>query len=248
MDFAGKTAVVTGAASGACKATALAFGQAGANVALFDIDEEGAQKVADQIDSTGATVMVRKVDMAKPDQVRAALQDVNARFGRLDAVANVAAIYPRATVPEVTEDFWDLVHDIDLRGVFFCCQEAMRIMVAQGSGAIVNVASSVVWRPLEGHVAYAAAKGGLVAMSRILAIECARKGVRVNMVAPGHIAGGRQIQGALAEKGLSISTEVGRSVTPEEIASSILFLCSDAASGVNGAIVNVSMGNYMPAG
>src|SRR5262249_10532877 len=123
MDFAGRTVIVTGAASGAGKVTALAFGDAGASVALLDLDDEGAAAVADQIDGNGERAIVWKVDMAIAADVRAAVRGVHERFGRLHAVANVAGIYPKATVPEITEEFWDVIQDIDLRGVFFCCQE-----------------------------------------------------------------------------------------------------------------------------
>ena len=181
MDFSGSTAVVTGAASGIGKATALAFGKAGANVALLDLDASGAAEVAEQIDPTRQRAMVCEVDMAQPAAVRAALRAVNDRFGRLDAVANVAAIYPIVKALDVTEDFWDRILSIDLRGVFFCCQEALGLMVAQGSGAVVNVASGAAFRPVDGQAAYTAAKAGLVGMSRVLALEYARKGVRVNV-------------------------------------------------------------------
>jgi NAD(P)-dependent dehydrogenase (short-subunit alcohol dehydrogenase family) len=132
------------------------------------------------------------------------------RFGRLDAVANVAAIYPIAKVADVTEQFWDRIQSIDLRGVFFCCQEALRIMAAQGSGAIVNVASGAAFRAVEGQVAYSAAKAGLVGMSRVLAFEFARKGVRVNIVAPGHTLS----EGALATVSRERIEEMAATLVP----------------------------------
>jgi len=248
MDFSGMTAVVTGAASGMGKQTALGFGKAGANVALLDLDDDGARQVAREIDSTGVRAIVWKVDMADTSQVRATLQAAHARFGRLDAVANVAAIYPTAKIADVTEEFWDRIHSIDLRGVFFCCQEALRIMAAQGSGAIVNVASGAAFRAVEGQVAYSAAKAGLVGMSRVLAFEFARKGVRVNVVAPGHTLS----EGVLATvsreriEEMAATLVPGRFMTPEEPANAIIWLCSGAASGINGAIINVNGGNYMP--
>jgi NAD(P)-dependent dehydrogenase (short-subunit alcohol dehydrogenase family) len=248
MDFAGRTVVVTGAASGAGKVTALAFGDAGASVALLDVDDEGAAAVADQIDGNGERAVVWKVDMAIATDVRAAVRGVHERFGRLDAVANVAGIYPKATVPEITEEFWDLIQDIDLRGVFFCCQEAMGIMIAQGHGAIVNVSSAAAFFGLAGHAAYSAAKAGMVGMSRVLALEGARAGVRVNVIAPGQISGGAPVEemSELQRQGFAIATAVARPVTPQEIARSIMWLCSDAASGINGATLAVANGNYMP--
>src|SRR5262245_18313819 len=188
MAFAGKTAVVTGAASGIGRSTALGFGKADAKVALFDLDADSAHRVADEIARSGAQAMVCRVDVANPSTVREALDAVRARFDSLDALANVAAIYPRAPVLEISEDFWDQTLSINLRGVFFCCQEAIRIMVAQGSGAIVNVASGAAFRAIEGLAAYSASKAGLVGMTRVLALEFVRNGVRANVVAPGHTA------------------------------------------------------------
>ncbi len=250
MDFSGSTAVVTGAASGIGKATALAFGKAGANVALLDLDTRGATEVAKQIDPTRQRAMVCEVDMAQPAAVRAALRAVNDRFGRLDAVANVAAIYPIVKALDVTEDFWDRILSIDLRGVFFCCQEALRLMVAQGSGAVVNVASGAAFRPVDGQAAYTAAKAGLVGMSRVLALEHARQGVRVNVVAPGHTSTEGSVALATKEQieTMADSLVPGRFMTPEEPANAIVWLCSTAASGVNGAIINVNGGNHMPQG
>lgn len=250
MDFSGSTAVVTGAASGIGKATALAFGKAGANVALLDLDAHGGAEVASQIDTTGVRAMVCEVDMAQPAAVRGALQAVNDRFGRLDAVANVAAIYPVAKAVDVTEEFWDRVLSIDLRGVFFCCQEAIRLMVAQGSGAVVNVASGAAFRPVDGQAAYTAAKAGLVGMSRVLALEHARQGVRVNVVAPGHTSTEGSVALATKEQIVTMADTLvpGRFMTPDEPANAIVWLCSRAASGVNGAIINVNGGNHMPQG
>jgi NAD(P)-dependent dehydrogenase (short-subunit alcohol dehydrogenase family) len=250
LDLSGRTAVVTGGASGIGKATALRFGRAGADVALLDIDVEGASQVAHQIDPTGSRTIVCQVDMAQPAAVRTALGAVDERFGRLDAVANVAAIYPRAKAQDVTQELWDRILSIDLRGVFFCCQEAIRIMCERGGGVIVNVASGAAFRPVDGQAAYSAAKAGLVGMSRVLALEYARQGIRVNVVAPGH---------TLTEGSVAFTTEdqinamaetlvPGRFMTPAEPANAIVWLCSSWASGLNGAIVNVNGGNHMPQG
>ena len=169
---------MTGAASGIGKATALAFGKAGANVALLDLDARGGAEVASQIDPTGERADGVRSRHGSTSSGASGLRAVNDRFGRLDAVANVAAIYPIAKALDVTEDFWDRILSIDLRGVFFCCQEAIRLMVAQGSGAVVNVASGAAFRPVDGQAAYTAAKAGLVGMTRVMALEHARLGVR----------------------------------------------------------------------
>jgi NAD(P)-dependent dehydrogenase (short-subunit alcohol dehydrogenase family) len=160
----------------------------------------------------------------------------------------VAAIYPRASVLEMTEDFWDKTLSINLRGAFFCCQAAIRIMVAQGSGAIVNVASGAAFRAIEGLAAYSASKAGLVGMTRVLALEFARNGVRANVVAPGHTASETYLASVPATRVDAIAESLvpGRFMDPEESANAIIWLCSDEASGVNGTIINVNGGNYMP--
>ena len=132
MGLSGKTAVVTGAASGMGRATAIGLGTERANVALFDVDDNGATRVTKEIDAAGVETMVYKVDLSKPAEIRSALAAVNQRFGRLDVVANVAGIYPHSKVPDVTEEFWDHLLSVNLRGVFFCCQEALRITGAAG--------------------------------------------------------------------------------------------------------------------
>jgi NAD(P)-dependent dehydrogenase (short-subunit alcohol dehydrogenase family) len=246
MEFAGATAVVTGAASGIGRATAVAFGKEGANVALLDIDEDGARRIAQQIDETGERTAVHRVDMADVDAVRSVLHDVDDRFGGIDALANVAAIFPHASVDDTTEELWDHVVSIGLRGVFFCCQEALRIMVPRGQGAIVNVSSSIAFSPRPNLVAYAAAKGGVVAMSRVLALEHARSGVRINVVAPGPTFSEKTPARMPQWEEFAADLVPGRWIDPEEQANAVVWLCSDAASGCNGAIINVTGGVYMP--
>ena len=248
MNLEGTTAAVTGAASGIGRATAIGFAAGGANVALLDVDADGACGLADEIDPSGARALACPVDVADPAAVSAAFDATRERFGSLDALANVAAIYPRAQVLDVTEELWDRVMSINLRGLFFCCQAAIRIMRPQGRGAIVNVASGAAFRALEAQATYSASKAGVVGLSRVLALECARSGVRVNVVAPGHTLTDNTIAAIGPERfdQMAESLVPGRFLTPEEPANAIVWLCSDDASGINGAIVNVNGGNYMP--
>ena len=160
----------------------------------------------------------------------------------------MAAIYPRAGVLDATEEHWDKVMDLNVRGVFFTSQAAMKVMTEQKSGAIVNIASGAAFRPLENMVAYCTAKAGLLGMSRVLALEGASHGVRVNTVAPGHTASETILTYNTRETLDEMAQELvsKRWLEPEEIAQGVVFLSSDAASGINGAILNINGGNFMP--
>ena len=248
MDMTGKIAAVTGAASGIGKRAALLYAEHGAKVALIDINEDGAAQVARRIEDTGGEAKAFAADLSKPDDARRVIADITAHFGRLDALANVAAIYPRAGVLDATEEHWDKVMDLNVRGVFFTSQAAMKVMTEQKSGAIVNIASGAAFRPLENMVAYCTAKAGLLGMSRVLALEGAPHGVRVNTVAPGHTASETILTYNTRETLNEMAQELvsKRWLEPEEIAQGIVFLSSDAASGINGAILNINGGNFMP--
>ena len=248
MDMTGKIAAVTGAASGIGKRAALLYAEHGAKVAPIDINGEGAAQVARQIEDSGGEAKAFAADLSKPDDARRVIADIAAHFGRVDALANVAAIYPRAGVLDATEEHWDKVMDLNVRGVFFTSQAAMKVMTEQKGGAIVNIASGAAFRPLENMVAYCTAKAGLLGMSRVLALEGAPHGVRVNTVAPGHTASETILTYNTAETLNEMAQDLvsKRWLEPEEIAQGVVFLSSDAASGINGAILNINGGNFMP--
>jgi NAD(P)-dependent dehydrogenase (short-subunit alcohol dehydrogenase family) len=217
-------------------------------VALIDIDASGAEKIARAIEEQGGRASVHPADLADVAQIRAVVRRVLEREGQIDALANVAAVYPRAGVLDVTEEHWDRVLGLDLRGTFFCCQEVLRHMLARRRGAIVNIASGAAFRPLSDMVAYCAAKAGVIGMTRVLALETARSGVRVNVVAPGHTETEGTLGSLTAEQRSAAARALvsGRWLQPEEVASAILYLCSEAAAGMQGAILHVNGGNWMP--
>jgi NAD(P)-dependent dehydrogenase (short-subunit alcohol dehydrogenase family) len=240
--------VARGAAAGSGRATALEFARAGAQVALVDVDGAGAEKVAREIEEAGGKGSAHAADLSRIEEIRGVFRRVLERHGRIDALANVAAIYPTANALEVDEQHWDRVLGLDLRGVFFCCQEALRHMLERGEGAIVNVASGAAFRPILGFIAYSAAKAGLVGMTRVLALEVARRGVRINVVAPGHTETDGVLGSMPPDERQAAARHLpsGRWLAPDEVAAAIVYLCSDAASGVHGAILHVNAGNWMP--
>ena len=243
----GKVALVTGAAGGIGRATATLFGAEGAGVALLDVNEAAATTIAERISSEhGVETIVIGADLRKVAAIEDAFGQTLDRLGRLDAVANVAAIYPAASVVDTDEAFWDQVMDLNLRSVFFCCREAMRAMSERGGGSIVNVAAGAAFVGTRGLAVYSASKSGLLGMSRVMALEGARRGVRVNIVAPGPTVTETALQGLTEEQRLAQARRLpaGRHMQPEEVAEAIVFLCSDRASGINGDVITVNAASY----
>ncbi|MBB4095881.1 SDR family oxidoreductase [Ochrobactrum pecoris] len=251
MRFKDKVAIVTGGASGQGLATCRGLAAEGAKVVVADWNFEAAQKVA--ADIGGIAV---KVDVSKEAEVKAMIAAAIDNFGRLDILVNNAGIgfsatgrYKMASVVDTPEDDWDAILAINLKSVALGCKHAIPVMVAQGAGAIVNIASINGIAGLTGADAYTASKGGIVALTRVLALDWAKKGVRVNCICPGAVAT-PMIEGALQDPGFIKMVEtripLGRPGQPEEIAAMSLFLASDDASFVHGAIIPVDGGQVAP--
>jgi 3-oxoacyl-[acyl-carrier protein] reductase len=242
--FSGKVVIVTGAAAGIGRAAALRYGREGASVFAADLDQAGAEDTAATIRRDGGAARAYRVDLSSRRAAQAMVDAAVAAFGRLDVLANVAGIYPDAPVEEVDEDDWDRVLAVDLKGPFFACQAAVCQMKAQGEGgAIANVASGAAFHGLRGLVAYSAAKGGVVAMSRVVAVEAAAYGVRVNTVVPGPTdTPGYRVRHTGDLDIQELPPLLGRQIAPEEIAATIVWCTSDAARALNGALVRVDGG------
>ena len=239
----GRVALVTGAGRGIGRATAHALAQAGARVAVTDIELEAAERVAGEIEGGAA----HWLDVADERQVAAVVEAMLGEHGRIDILVNNAGIGARVPIVDLPTQRYRTVMAVGLDGAFFCSRAVGRHMVRAQQGAIVNVASimGLVGGAHYPNAAYHVAKGGLVNLTRALACEWAPAGVRVNAVAP-TFARTRLTEALLAdpeiERRLLEDTPMGRFVEPEEVAAAILFLASDAAAMITGAILPVDGG------
>jgi NAD(P)-dependent dehydrogenase (short-subunit alcohol dehydrogenase family) len=235
----GKVALVTGAAGGIGRATALAFGREGAKVVVADITVDGGEETVSMIKDAGGDAMFIKVDVADGDQVKAMVDKIVDAYGRLDYAHNNAGVEgAMGMCAECTEENWDRTIAINLTGVFLCSKYEVAQMLKQGGGAIVNTASVAGLVGFAGLPAYCASKGGVVQLTKTMALEYAQENIRVNAVCPGviktemidRITGGDP---AAIEQFTAIEP-VGRMGTPDEIADAVVYLCSDQASFITG--------------
>ena len=227
----GKRVLVTGGASGIGAAVAVVCAEAGADLAVLDIDAARTDAVVDGLPGGPARQCGARGDVSDAATVAASFTQVATRFGRIDAVVNCAGIWrPRTDGPitKVDDDTWDQVIRVNLTGTFYVCREAVRHMEGEGSGSIVTIASVVAITGWDRLNAYSASKGGVLSFSRALAIECAPKGIRVNCICPG------VIETPMTSKVLAYSKPtnlpLGRLGRPEDIAQAAAFLCSDWSS------------------
>ena len=245
--FAGKVAFVTGAGSGMGRTTALAFAREGASVVLADVSDHGNQDTARMIEEFGGRSLAVRCDVTKSQQVQAALNQAVGAFGRLDVAFNNAGAEqePSVTV-DVTEEEWDRIIAINLRGVFLCMKYEIPLMLQHGGGAIVNNSSGAGIKAFGRGAAYAAAKHGVVGLTKDAALDYASSNIRINAVCPGIVDTEmmQRFTGGTSEgRDRVIAQEpIGRMGTSDEIAGAVLWLCSDAASFVIGHAMVVDGG------
>jgi 3-oxoacyl-[acyl-carrier protein] reductase len=233
-----KVVVVTAAAgTGIGSAVARRALEEGATVVVSDWHERRLAATASDLGVKAITC-----DVTSEEQVQALVDGTVAEYGRLDVMINNAGLGGTRSVLEMTDDEWSRVLDVTLNGTFRCTRAALRQMVAQGSGAVVNNASVVGWRAQEGQAHYAAAKAGVMALTRCAAMDVASHGIRVNAVAPSlamhpHLA---KVTSEELLRELTAREAFGRSAEPEEVANVMVFLASDLASYLTGEVISVS--------
>jgi len=236
-------AIVTGGAQGIGKATVERFVQEGATVILWDVDGKKGLEISEELCKRGFDTEFQRVNVADFGEVENAVNRTIEKFGRIDILINNAGITRDATLKKMTEEQWRQVINVNLTGVFNCSKAVSKFMLEKKKGCIINASSVVGLYGNFGQTNYAATKSGIIGMTKVWARELGCKGIRVNAVAPGFIA--TDMVKAMPEKVIKImqeKTPLGRLGKPEDIANTYLFLASDEASFINGAVLSVDGG------
>ena len=242
--FIGKVAVVTGAASGIGRATAVAFAAEGARVAILDRTEDALQQTAEAVRAAGGEVLTIAGDVSKPEEVGAAISRVVGKFGQLDIAFNNAGVENKAVpMAEIELEEWDRILDINLRGTFVCMKHELAQMIRQGSGVIVNTSSGAGVRGVAGGAAYTASKHAIIGLTKSAALDYAKSNIRVNAILPGNIETPMmdRFTGGDLQKAIDLEP-VGRLGKPEEIADAVLWMSADLGAFVTGAAISVDGG------
>lgn len=248
--FEGKVALITGGASGIGQATALLFARDGASIAVFDLDEAGSAETVALAQAAGVAAVAYRCNVADEEQVKASVASVVERFGRIDALFNAAGgIDASGDVVTMGTSDWHHTMDVNVTGTFQAGKYVVPVMAAQGGGAIVNTSSAAGLSGRVGLIAYTAAKGAIIQLTRSMALDHAGQGIRVNCVCPATTDTprvrrnfARQANPAAARAAMVAQIPLGRLARPEEIGEAVLFLASDAASFITGIALQVDGG------
>jgi len=252
MRFKDKVAVVTGGANGIGRSVVEQFAKEGARVAIWDLADEVGEKLAEAINGRNEIAQYRHVDVTQSEDVDAAVEELNGDWGRIDILINNAGILRDSQLVKVkdgevqkrmSDEMFDMVLDVNLRGVFICTRAVAPHMIKQENGVILNASSVVGLYGNFGQTNYVATKSGVIGMTKVWARELGRYGVRVNAIAPGFIA--TEMVMAMPEKilnGMKQHTPLGRLGEPQDIANAYAFLASDQASFISGTVLSVDGG------
>jgi 3-oxoacyl-[acyl-carrier protein] reductase len=246
FSLAGKMALVTGASQGIGRETALALAEAGAKVAVAARNEEKLAALVQEIAGKGGEALAVKMDVADAEQVKAGFKAVLEKFGKLDILVNNAAITRDGLALRMKLEDWDAVIRTNLTGAHLCTQQALATMMRARGGRIINIASVVAQMGNAGQANYVAAKGGLIGLTKAIAMEIASRNVTVNAVAPGFIE--TPMTDVLSEKvkeELKTRIPLGRMGTGHDVAAAVVFLASDEAGYITGHVLDVNGGMYL---
>jgi NAD(P)-dependent dehydrogenase (short-subunit alcohol dehydrogenase family) len=241
--LSGRVALITGAASGQGQAAAVLFASRGASIAVIDVNDDGAQETVALVEKKGGAAIAVHADVSRVDDCARMVDETSTAFGRIDVLYNNAAVQMSGRLVDCTEDEWDRTIATNLNAVFWACRAALPVMLDGNGGSIINTASVLGLIGSEGYVAYGAAKAGLVALTRQIAVEYGPK-VRANVIAPGSIDTPRfrkvaeemdDTEGFLS--GLARVIPLGRLGTADDVAGIALFLASDQSAYVSGAVI-----------
>ncbi len=240
-----KIAVVTGAARGLGRAISLRLAQDGVAISAWDLNGEGAKGTARLIKEAGGVAIGIACNSAKADQIAAAVQQTHDMLGSVSILVNNAALSPFASFESLTEEIWDDLMAVNLKGPFLCCKAMIPDMVAQGWGRIVNISSSSAQAGSAFHAHYAASKGGVIGFTKGLALEYAGRGITANNVPPGFVNTEGLQESPVDVEAFSPMTPMKRPGRPENIAAAVAFLASDDADYITGHTLSVNGGRYL---
>ena len=246
MKLAGRVALVTGAAQGIGKAVALLLARNGADIVVSDINLVKAEEAANEIKSIGRKALAVKGDVANWNDVERMVEIILEKFAKIDILVNNAGITRDKLILRMTEEDWDAVLDVNLKGTFHCTKAVVRHMAKQRSGKIVNIASVVGEMGNAGQANYSASKAGVIGLTKTIAREFAQRGININAIAPGYIETPMtEVLPEKAKEELKKLIPMERLGKPEDVAEAVLFLVSEESNYITGQVLNVNGGIYM---
>jgi len=244
--FEGKTAIITGAARGIGQAIALDLAAKGADIVIGDVKAEWLSETEEALKQLGAKVTCKELDVTRAEACQAVFNDIAKENGRIDILVNNAGITRDGLLMRMSEEDWDAVLTVNLKGTFNCTKAATRTMMKQRSGSIINIASIIGLMGNAGQANYAASKGGVIAFTKSVAKELASRNVRANAIAPGFISS--KMTDALSEEvqqQMLAAIPLGVFGSPQNVADAVAFLASDQSAYITGQVLSVNGGMYM---